>query len=522
MSGILLLAAPSFSQPVAGWPFAGLDLTNRRWASTETILNTQNVSGLTVKWQFTTENDVSATPSVDSAGGYVYFPDWSGNLYKLNAATGATVWTHKMTDYGLSSGVMSRTTPTLYGTMVVIGASASLAKPSPDGSYLLGLNASDGSLVWSTMLDPDLNSLETGSPIIYNGIAYVGVSSTEENSTNPTFRGSLAAVSLTNGEILWQTYFVPTGYSGAPVWSSTPVIDVARSQIYVTTGNNYLVPPAVQVCEQAALGVSAAILACQATNNYEDSVVALDLATGNVKWGHRCSVDDAWITACTSDGSTCPDPAGEDYDFGAGANLVTATINGAATPLVGAGQKSGVYWALSTKAGAPAWHTVVGPGGRLGGMEWGTSSDNEQIYVALSNSREATYTLHPSGTSWDGASWAALNAATGAIVWQVEDPGMSTVHPTEHAMALAPTTVANGVVYVASMSGYMYALNAATGATLWSYKAPGSVNAAPAVVNGTLYWGSGYHNFPKAAPIGTASNRFYAFSLPSGDSKKAR
>jgi polyvinyl alcohol dehydrogenase (cytochrome) len=510
---ILLLAVPSFSQTPSGWPFAGNELSNSRWAPTETVLNAQNVSGMTVKWQFTTQNDVSATPSVDSVGGYVYFPDWSGNLYKLNAATGATVWTHKMTDYGLSSGTMSRTTPTLYGTMLIIGASASLAKPSPYGSYLLGLNASDGTLLWMTSLDPNLNSLETGSPIIYNGIAYVGVSSTEENVANPTFRGSLAAVSLTNGQILWQTYFVPSSYSGAPVWSSTPVIDVARDQIYVTTGNNYLVPPSVEACEQAAVG-NAAILACQAPNNYEDSIVALDLATGEVKWGHRCSVDDAWVTACNRDGSACPDPAGEDYDFGAGPNLFSATIGGVLTPLVGAGQKSGVYWAISTRGGATVWHTAVGPGGKVGGIQWGTAFDNQRIYVAISNAGQKGYKLQPSGVSWNGGSWAALNPATGAVLWQVPDPGFSTVHPTEHAMALGPVTVANGVVYAASMSGFMYALNAATGATLWSFQAPGSVNAAPAVVNGVLYWGTGYHNFPADAPLGTASNTFYAFSLP--------
>ena len=144
--------------------------------------------------------------------------------------------------------------------MVIIGASPSLASPDPFGAYLLALNASDGSLIWSTQLDPDLNSISTASPIIYNGIAYVGVSSSEERLVNPTFRGSLAAISLANGQILWQTHFVPTGYSGAPVWSSTPVIDVTRSQIYVTTGNNYLVPPSVQACEQAAIGNQKAIL----------------------------------------------------------------------------------------------------------------------------------------------------------------------------------------------------------------------------------------------------------------------
>ena len=514
VSAILLLALPSFSQTPNGWPFAGNDLNNSRWASAETILNNQNVGGLTVKWQFTTQNDVSATPSVDATGGYVYFPDWSGNLYKLNAATGATVWTHKMTDYGLSSAVMSRTTPTLYGTMVIIGASTSLASPNSFGAYLLALNASDGSLVWSTELDPDLNSISTASPIIYNGIAYVGVSSSEERLLNPTFRGSLVAVSLTNGHILWQTYFVPNGYSGAPVWSSAPVIDVTRSQIYVTTGNNYLVPPSVQECEVAAGGNQKAILACQASNNYEDSIVALNLATGNVNWGRRCSAEDAWISACNQQSSACPDPDGEDYDFGSGANLFTANINGVPTQLVGAGQKSGIFWALSPTNGAVQWSTFVGPGGKVGGMEWGTASDNQRIYVAISNSSQTAYLLEPSGVPWAGGSWAALNPATGAILWQVPDPGFNTVRPTKRAMALGPVTVANGVVYVASMSGHMYALNAATGATLWSFLAPGSVNASPAVVNGTLYWGTGYHNFPAADPFGTASNTFYAFSLP--------
>jgi polyvinyl alcohol dehydrogenase (cytochrome) len=156
----------------------------------------------------------------------------------------------------------------------------------------------------------------------------------------------------------------------------------------------------------------------------------------------------------------------------------------------------------------------VGPGGLTGGIQWGSASDNQQVYVAEANSGHKTYTLQPSGMSWNGGSWAALNAATGQFVWQVPDPGMDPVHPGEPSMAMGPVTVANGVVYCGSMSGAMYALNAATGATLWSFQAPGSVNAAPAVVNGWLYWGSGYGNFPKNKPIGTPSNTFYAFSVP--------
>jgi hypothetical protein len=56
----------------------------------------------------------------------------------------------------------------------------------------------------------------------------------------------------------------------------------------------------------------------------------------------------------------------------------------------------------------------------------------------------------------------------------------------------------------------MYAFNAATGNILWSFASGGSVNSGASVVNGVVYWGSGY------ASLGaTAGNHLYAFSVPS-------
>ena len=86
---LFLCSLPAYPQSTVGWPSAGKDLNNSRWGWDETILNNQNVGGLTVKWQFTTQNDVSATPSVDPTGSYVMFPDWSGNLYQSNTADGS-------------------------------------------------------------------------------------------------------------------------------------------------------------------------------------------------------------------------------------------------------------------------------------------------------------------------------------------------------------------------------------------------------------------------------------------------
>jgi outer membrane protein assembly factor BamB len=50
--------------------------------------------------------------------------------------------------------------------------------------------------------------------------------------------------------------------------------------------------------------------------------------------------------------------------------------------------------------------------------------------------------------------------------------------------------VANGVVYIGSNNGYIYALNAASGIQLWNYSTSNPVWSSPAVVNGVVYIGS--------------------------------
>ena len=66
--------------------------------------------------------------------------------------------------------------------------------------------------------------------------------------------------------------------------------------------------------------------------------------------------------------------------------------------------------------GALLWQTQVGPGSSLGGMEWGSASDGSSIYVAIANLYGIPY------AGGNAGSWAALDPATGAILWQVPDP----------------------------------------------------------------------------------------------------
>ena len=168
------------------------------------------------------------------------------------------------------------------------------------------------------------------------------------------------------------------------------------------------------------------------------------------------------------------------------------------------------------------WNTLIGPGGDQGGMEWGTAFDGERIYASITNQHHIPYELTKNGkignTTATGGSWAALDPATGKILWQTADPQVETVPDFSGSVGvwdLAPVTVANGVLYASSMAKdpsqkQMFALDAKTGRILWEFGAGSSVNAGPAVVDGSVYWGTGYS---RSGVEGSGNNKFYAFSL---------
>ncbi len=177
--------------------------------------------------------------------------------------------------------------------------------------------------------------------------------------------------------------------------------------------------------------------------------------------------------------------------------------------MVGAGQKSGVYWALDPDTGATRWATQVGPGGGAGGIMWGTAADGARVYVAINDSGAVPYGLAPAGTvQWSAGSWAALDAATGRILWQIPATGKNPLNPAQNAGALGALGVAGGVVYAGSMSGDMVAIDAAAGSILWQYPSGGSVICGPSIAMGMVFWGSGYRRF------GSGNDKLYAFAAP--------
>jgi polyvinyl alcohol dehydrogenase (cytochrome) len=487
------------------WRIAGQNLSNSRSQPAERSITPANVNGLTPKWVFTTGGDVSATPTVD--GDAVYFPDWGGSLFAVEKNSGRLIWSHKISDYDGVNGAISRVSPAIDGNQIIIGDIPN-SKQVHNGANVISVDRQTGTLRWMTQVDTHPAAIITGSPVVFDGVVYIGVSSSEETlALDPaypccSFRGSVVALDVKTGRMLWKTFDMPDnggrpgGYSGGAVWQP-PAIDPKRRTLFVATGNNYTAPADVEACQNATPTAN-----CAAADDFFDTALALDLTTGQIKWSKRLQGLDTFTGACgfgttppISGNPNCPVPTSPDFDFGgAGPNLVGN--------IIGFGQKSGIYWALNPDDGNIVWSTPVGPGAALGGIEWGTATDGQRIYVAISNSDHLPYTLVPSGQHITWGAWSALDVATGKILWQIADPTVGTIDT-------GSVSVANGVVYAGSYSGQMYALDTRTGTILWNFASGGTVIDGPSIVDGTLYWGSGYRNIPP----GIGNNKVYAFTL---------
>ncbi|TYI29773.1 hypothetical protein ES332_A05G341000v1 [Gossypium tomentosum] len=499
---ILLVAMCSFATTDcadAAWINHGGDLTNRRYAAGEILLNPLTVRNLALRWSFFAGKDISATPAV--ANGVVYFPSWNGYLYAVNAFNGALIWRQNLSELTGQSGTgvvvnvtVSRSTPTVDGDLLIVG----IYGPA----VVIAVARSNGRLVWSTTLDPCPRVLITGSGTVHMGAYYVGVSSLEEGLPPEqccTFRGSVVKLALRTGAMLWKTYMLPDnggrlgGYAGAAVWGSSPAIDTNRRLVYVATGNLYTAP--------------AEVLKCPDTNY--NSIVALDIDSGRIRWSRQLGGYDIFYFACLVPNNTdCPPGPNLDADFGEAPMLLTIRSNGTSRDVAVAVQKSGFAWALDRDNGDIVWLNLAGPGGKEGGGLWGAATDGRRVYTNIANSDRKSFMLTPSNQTTTAGAWVALDANTGEIIWSTANPSNDT--------AQAPVMVANNVLFTGSVAsnGPIYAIDTNTGNILWTYNTGATVYGGISASYGCIYLGNGYTvGLAKFHPTWTPGTSLYAFCI---------
>jgi polyvinyl alcohol dehydrogenase (cytochrome) len=469
-------------------------------AATATI-GPATIAALKPIWTATLKGGVhkGATPVLD--GQSIFLPDAGGRLYRIDAATGEI-----LSEFDLAKLLDS---PGATGAKSVAVTATSLVFGLRNGPIVVAIDKATGALLWKTTVDDFHGAVITQTPIVVDGRVYIGVSGLGEEvaATTPPyqccgFRGSVLALDAATGKILWKRYTVPPGFAGGSVWSSAPLFDQKRHSLYVTTGNAFRAPPDVQSCIEAHLGDRQGLVACYPKDVWYDSILALNPDDGTIKWGFRAENADIFTGACiVRIGGYCG--GGEDFDFGNGA--LQWRKNG--RDFVGAGQKSGIFWALDAETGKLAWNRRLGPGGPNGGMEYGSAVDGTRVYAAEGNTKQVAhdpgaYTL-PSGQTIKYGSYAALDTSTGKILWQVADPAgikhpgndqpCTPTGPRENcvgAFTKGAVSVFNGVLYGCSLAptGALYGLDAATGKFLWTFEAGMSCDTKPVVSDHALYW----------------------------------
>lgn len=479
------LGDPTKSPLWNGW---GPSFTNTRFQDAKQAgLTAEEVPKLKLKWAFGFPDATSAWGQPVVAGGRVFVGSQNGTVYSLDAKTGCIHWV-----FSANGGVR---------TAISIGPRAGTKSHAvyfgDTSANVYALDAFTGEKLWMKKVDDHPLARVTGSPVLYQDRLYVPMSSYEEaQGANPdyeccTFRGSVTALDVRSGAVVWKTYTIDAepkprgksstgkqlyGPSGSAIWTA-PTVDPKRKLIYAATGNTYSDP------DQPS----------------SDAVIAFDMATGRIRWMKQATPKDTFIIGCRP-GSTnpnCPEANGPDHDFGN--SPILTTFQG--RDLIVIGQKSGVGYAMDPdKKGEIVWQYRAGEGGALGGIEWGSAADGENAYFPVSDiTRPKPGGMH------------AVNLKTGERVWYTPPPPPACGAPGRgcNAAQSAAITVIPGVVFSGSNDGALRAYSTKDGAIVWTYdtnkefptlngipaKGASMQGPGPAIAGGMVYVCSGYGAF---------------------------
>ena len=410
-------------------------------------LTVQNAPRLKLKWAFGFPDSQRARSQPALAGGAIIVGNHNGTVYALDRESGCVRW-------AFAAAAEVRTGIVVSPWRAGDRAARPLVYFGDTAGTVYAVNLRDGRLVWKRKADLHPATIITGTPTLHAGTLYIPVSSLEEAfATSPgyaccNFRGSILAVDARSGRQKWRTWLVGApgvqgtsnsgldklGPSGVAVWNS-PAIDVKRGQLLFATGDNYSLP----------------------ATELSDSVVALDLRSGRIKWHYQATAGDAWNVACyTKTSDSCPDEAAPDFDFGAGVVLASGSDG---KDYVLAGQKSGAAYALDPATGRLVWQNRLGHGGPSGGIHFGIAADAGRLFVPMSDRFNTGMNPHPLRPGLY-----ALDVASGAVLWEAPDTSLDCTGNPQCLIGYGgAVTVTGGLVLIGSDTGHLRIFDAASG-----------------------------------------------------------
>ena len=329
-------------------------------------------------------------------------------------------------------------------------------RANPYENILNAQNVPNLALAWDVNVSTE--GLYT-SVAVDNGVSFVN-----------DFNGGLEAYNATSGAFLWKTI---TSENNS-ITDSSPAVgngivytgtnDGTFYAFNAVTGNAlWSFQTGSQISSSPSLAYGIVYFGSNDRNIY-----ALNAKTGKLLWSY------------TTGGQVMSTPA---------------VSNG----IVYVGSNDGKFYAFHATTGVPLWIIPIDTAGVAGvavdnGVAYVSSYSHKlmainantglRLWVAKAGNPLACAPAIQNGMIFlaEGTLVEAYNEKTGTLLWSYTDPNGASID--------SPTT-ANGVVYIGSTYGDVYALDASHGALLWTFYSPFGVgfSASPVVANGYIYVG---------------------------------
>jgi quinate dehydrogenase (quinone) len=328
---LLLLAAPA--QRESEWTTPGGDPGARRF-STLTQITRENVSTLQQAWSFDTgATNLQGTPTL--AGGLMYVTG-GRSVFALEPETGKQVWRFDAQKRAARRGVgywpgTGRVTPRVYvgvddGRLAALDARTGEPISGFGTAGSVDLKASIGGAGGPFMLE--------SPPIVYRNILITGGTNSEGEPSAGLY-GDIRGWDAVDGKLLWSFHTVPRpGEAGVETWEgeSWKNRSGANAWTYMTLDpDRGLVFAATGSATSDFYGADR-----RGKNLYANSVLALDAATGRLRWHQQLVHHDLW-----------------DWDLPAPPALIEVTRGGRTIPAVAQMTKMSLLFIFDRATGEP-------------------------------------------------------------------------------------------------------------------------------------------------------------------------
>src|SRR5215813_2913626 len=456
------------AQDNRNWLYASKDYTGQRFVDLRQI-TPKNAGQLRAAciYRSNTAGSTQTNPLVYKGVMYLTIDK---AIVAIDATTCRERWTY---NWEAKGAVLS---PTNRGVALKDGR---VVRGTADG-YLIAVDMDKGTLLWSQKIaDAKSSQYLSMPPLIYEDLVIYGPAGADWGA-----KIWIGAFKLATGEQVWRFNLIPdAGEPGADTWKDlkardhgggsvwTPLsLDAGKGVLYIPVGN-----PAPDFYPDVRPG----------SNLYTNSVVALDVRTGKLKWYKQFGPADVW-----------------DGDLDQVSPLFSANVKGKKRDLITVSGKDGLMRVLdrdtqemlfevpvTRRENIDAKPTVPGVHrcpGLLGGIEYNGPAYNPKTQTLFTGANDwcGMFTLSGTAPTWavqthyygggvtpDSADQSkgilmAFDAISGKVKWKKE---------WAHSWSSALTTTSGGVIFTGAYDNDFLVLDQANGEVLYRFNTGGSM-----------------------------------------------